>query len=134
MEAIDEDSVSASAAAPNEVDRPPSSTAPMRGERAIMGIARPLGEPGIPAAARLIDRPEAPPAPAAEAVSVAFLRICPVMDSLLRPRLGTAEETAPCGEASVLGLGMDEGEKNPFEGGERLANGMVMVMVCDGSL
>ena len=99
-----------------------------------MGIGRPLGEPGPPAAARLIDSPEAPPAPAAEAVSVAFRRIWPVIDSLLRPRLGTAEETAPFDVASVLELGMEEGAKNPFEGGERPVRGMVMVMVCGNSL
>lgn len=130
LEVMDEESESASAAAPKEVDRPPISTAPMRGERAIIGMARPLGEAGPPAAARLIERPEAPPPPAAEAVSVALRRICPVMDSLLRPRLGTAEEMIPLEETSLLELGMDEGAKKPFEGGERPVNGIVMVMAC----
>lgn len=118
----------ASAAAPKEVERPLISAVTIRGERAIMGIARPLGEVGMPAAPRLIERPEAPPAPAAEAVSVALRRICPVMDSLLRPRLGTEEEMPPFDEPSALALGIEEGAKKPLLGGERPASGIVMVM------
>ncbi len=55
------------------------------------------------------------------------------MDSRLRPRLGTAEETAPLAETSLLELGNDEGAKNPFDGGERPERGSVMVMFCGGS-
>lgn len=67
-------------------------------------------------------------------MSVALRRICPVIDSLLRPWLGTADEMPALDEASDLEVGMDEGAKKPFEGGERPVKGMVMVMVCDGSL
>lgn len=128
LEVMEDDSERASAAAPKEVERPPISAVPIRGERDIIGMARPLGEVGMPAAPRLMESPDAPPAPAAEAVSVALRRICPVMDSLLRPRLGTAEEMPPLAERSDLELGMDEGAKKPFEGGERPVNGIVMVM------
>ena len=127
FEVIDDDSESASAAAPKEVDRPPISALPMRGDRAIIGMARPVGEAGPLAALRLIERPEAPPPPAAETVSV-LRRIWPVMDSLRRPRLGTAEEMTPFDETSLLELGIEEGAKKPFEGGERPVKGIVMVM------
>ncbi len=101
-----------------------------------MGMGRPLGDAGPPAAERLMERPEAapPPPPAAYVVSVILRRICPVMDSLLRPRLGTAEEMPPFEEASVLELGIEEGAKKPLEGGERPDKGMVMVIFCCCSL
>lgn len=88
FEVIDDESDKASAAAPNDVERPRSEEA-MMGDRAPLGIACPF-EPEGGDCILVMLRPEAPP-PAAAAVSLAFLRICPVIDSRRRPRLGTMD-------------------------------------------
>lgn len=122
---MDEESESASAAAPKEVERLPMSEVATRGERATEGIERPVGETSR-LGERDMDKAEAPP-PAAVVVSLALRRICPVIDSRLRPRLGTAEET-PLEESSDLEVGTEDGAKKPFDGGERPEKGIAIVM------